>query len=51
MQNSNNTWTLTGFHLSLNFSQVIATDEESGEVAHTSVDIEVLQRGLPGKFP
>ncbi|KAK7149565.1 hypothetical protein R3I94_009021 [Phoxinus phoxinus] len=27
--------------------EVIATDEESGEAAHASVDIEVLQRGLP----
>ncbi|KAA0721063.1 Protocadherin-15 Precursor [Triplophysa tibetana] len=27
--------------------EVIATDEESGEVAHASVDIEVLQRGQP----
>lgn len=32
-------------------SQVIATDEESGEAAHASVDIEVLQKGIPGKFP
>lgn len=31
-------------------SQVIATDEESGEAAHASVDIEVLQKGIPGKF-
>ncbi|XP_016406151.1 cadherin-related family member 5 isoform X3 [Sinocyclocheilus rhinocerous] len=27
--------------------EVIATDEESGETAHASVDIEVLQRGQP----
>ncbi|XP_073803246.1 cadherin-related family member 5 isoform X5 [Danio rerio] len=27
--------------------EVIATDEESGEAAHASVDIEVLQRGQP----
>ncbi|XP_056605018.1 cadherin-related family member 5 [Triplophysa dalaica] len=27
--------------------EVIATDEESGEVAHASVDIEVLHRGQP----
>ncbi|XP_067248419.1 cadherin-related family member 5 [Chanodichthys erythropterus] len=27
--------------------EVIATDEESGEAAHASVDIEVLQKGIP----
>lgn len=32
------------------FLQVVARDEESGEEVSTSVDIEVLQRGQPGKL-
>lgn len=33
----------------LNNTQVVAMDQETGETAQTSVDIEVLQKGQSGK--